>query len=34
LVASKTKNGRIAIDEPPEGTVNGPLGHSWDHTLC
>ena len=26
--ASKTKNGAVAIEGPPQGSMPGPLGHS------
>jgi len=34
LVASKTTNGGVAIDEPTQGSVNGPVGHACNQTLC
>jgi len=34
LVTSKTKNGGVAIDEPPQGCLNGPPLYSWSHTFC
>jgi hypothetical protein len=34
LVASKTKNGGIAIDEPPQGSMNGLVAiHGVIHSV-
>jgi len=30
----KTKNGGLIIDVPPQGFMNGPVGHSWNHAIC
>jgi len=34
LEASKTKNGGVAIDGPLQGSMHGPVGHSWNHAFC
>jgi hypothetical protein len=28
------KNGGVAIDEPPRGPANGPVGRSWNRAFC
>jgi len=30
----KTKNSEVAINEPPRGSVNGPVVHSWNRECC
>ena len=30
----KTKNGEVAIDKPPQGSVNRPVDHSWNRQYC
>jgi hypothetical protein len=32
--ASKTKYGGVAIDGPPQGSVNGPVVLSWSRAFC
>ena len=32
--ASKTKNGGVAIDGAPQGSMHGPVGHSRNSAFC
>ena len=34
LKLRKQKNGGIAIDGPPQGSMNGPVDHSWSSAFC
>jgi hypothetical protein len=30
----ENENCRVAIDEPPQGSSNGPVNRSWNRALC
>jgi len=32
--ASKAETGGVAVSEPPQGSVNGPVYHSWNRAFC
>ena len=32
--AFETNNGGVVIDEPPQGSENGPVHHSWNRAFC
>ena len=30
----KQETGGVAVSEPPQGSVNGPVDHSWNRAFC